>query len=62
VCEETRHLTDQGERQKKISVCVRKRYDTQHNDIQHNSKYNATLTIMALGTIAEHCYAECPLC
>jgi hypothetical protein len=29
--------------------------DTQHNDIQHNSKYNTTLTIMALSTMAEHC-------
>jgi hypothetical protein len=36
--------------------------DTQHNDIRRNSKQNVTLIIMTLGTMAEHCYAECHLC
>jgi hypothetical protein len=34
---------------------------TQHN-IQHNGKLNATLIIMTLSIMAEHCYADCHLC
>ncbi len=30
--------------------------DTKHNDILHNNKWNATLSIMALGT---ECYVGC---
>jgi hypothetical protein len=48
----------------KLNWCTRGRYDTQHNDIQHNIKFNATLSIMALSImtlsiIAGRCYAEC---
>jgi hypothetical protein len=30
--------------------------DNQHNDVQHNNKQKATLTIMKLSTVADHCY------
>ncbi len=36
--------------------------DTQHTGIQHDKKLNATLSIMKLRLMAEHCYAECHLC
>jgi hypothetical protein len=49
------------------------RYDTKHNEIQLYSKWNATLSIMTLNIIVQHClccvlfmltitYADCHLC
>jgi hypothetical protein len=40
----------------------RGRYDTEHNDIQHNSRLNAALSITTPIIMADHCYAKCCLC